>query len=86
VTEHPQCLRIREACQRHYGRADIVVRGPGRINLIGEHVDAALGVVLPAAIDKGIWLALRARDDSQCRFHACRSRPVVHGHAGRACE
>ncbi|HUU34495.1 MAG TPA: galactokinase, partial [Vicinamibacterales bacterium] len=28
------------------------------------------GVVVPAAVDKGIWLALGARDDDRCRFHA----------------
>ncbi|MBP7777148.1 MAG: galactokinase [Acidobacteria bacterium] len=70
MSEHPQCRRIRAACERVYGSPDLVVRGPGRINLIGEHTDAALGLVMPAAIDKGVWLALRARDDAQCRFHA----------------
>ncbi len=31
---------------------------PGRINLIGEHIDYNDGFVLPAAIDKGIWIAM----------------------------
>ena len=31
---------------------------PGRINLIGEHVDYNHGFVMPAAIDKGIWYAI----------------------------
>jgi galactokinase len=30
---------------------------PGRINLIGEHIDYNDGFVMPAAIDKGIWFA-----------------------------
>ena len=30
---------------------------PGRINLIGEHVDYNDGYVMPAAIDKGLWFA-----------------------------
>lgn len=32
----------------------LIVRSPGRINLIGEHTDYNEGFVMPAAIDKGI--------------------------------
>ena len=37
----------------------IKVSSPGRINLIGEHVDYNDGFVLPAAIDKCIYLTLK---------------------------
>ena len=37
---------------------NLVVESPGRINLIGEHVDYNGGFVLPAAIDKKIILSL----------------------------
>ncbi|MFV0248449.1 MAG: galactokinase [Tenacibaculum sp.] len=37
---------------------EVLVFSPGRINLIGEHIDYNGGVVLPAAIDKGIVAAL----------------------------
>ncbi len=50
---------VREAFQERFGSTpEIVVRAPGRINLIGEHTDYNMGFVLPAAIDKGIWMAL----------------------------
>jgi galactokinase len=36
---------------------EIIVRAPGRINLIGEHTDYNLGLCMPAAIDRSIYLA-----------------------------
>jgi len=48
----------------------IVVRAPGRINLIGEHTDYNEGFVLPAAIDKGIWFAVSPRTDDLLHFQA----------------
>jgi len=41
---------------------------PGRVNLIGGHVDYNQGLVLPIAVDKGIAAAVKPRQDSG--FHA----------------
>ncbi|PZU83597.1 MAG: galactokinase [Chryseobacterium sp.] len=43
---------------------------PGRINIIGEHVDYSDGFVLPAAIDKHICFAVKKTDDSKISFFA----------------
>jgi galactokinase len=45
----------------------IKIASPGRINLIGEHIDYNDGFVLPAAIDKFIFLTLKLNgSDSLC--------------------
>ncbi|MDX1436683.1 MAG: galactokinase family protein, partial [Anaerolineales bacterium] len=41
----------------------LVVRAPGRVNLIGEHTDYNLGFSLPMAIGLSIWIAMRPRPD-----------------------
>ena len=43
---------------------------PGRINLIGEHVDYNDGFVMPAAIDKGIWFAVAPNNTDTANFYA----------------
>jgi galactokinase len=48
----------------------LVVRSPGRVNLIGDHTDYSEGFVLPIAIDRGLWLALRSRPDRLVRIWA----------------
>ena len=48
----------------------IIVRSPGRINLIGEHTDYNDGFVLPAAIDKAAYISLTPRSDNEIHLHA----------------
>jgi galactokinase len=57
-------LAIRTQFSNHFNyNAALVVKSPGRINLIGEHIDYNHGFVLPAAIDKYIELAIGKRTD-----------------------
>lgn len=57
--------------QRVYGRAaDFIVRAPGRVNLLGEHVDYNDGFVMPIAIDRAAWLAVSAAENSDTHIRA----------------
>jgi galactokinase len=46
-------------CDRFGKTPSFVARAPGRVNLLGEHVDYNDGFVLPAAIDRATYLAFR---------------------------
>jgi galactokinase len=49
---------------------EMMVRSPGRINLIGEHLDYNNGWVLPASINKAIFLAGGTRSDGMIEVYA----------------
>ena len=58
--------RVIEAFEQQFGeRPSTIIRAPGRVNLIGEHTDYNDGFVLPMAIDRAVWLALRPRSDGR---------------------
>lgn len=46
-------------------KPDLITEAPGRVNLIGEHVDYNQGLVLPFAIDSTTKCAIRERNDEK---------------------
>ncbi|MBU1680015.1 MAG: galactokinase [Bacteroidetes bacterium] len=53
-----------------FDQEPLVIRAPGRINLLGEHTDYNKGFVLPAAIDKAIYIAISENCSSQSHLIA----------------
>jgi len=56
---------------------DLVAAAPGRVNLIGEHIDYSEGFVLPFAIKDRTMVAARKRDDSTVRVASAQRRNKI---------
>lgn len=53
------------------GPGDLVLaRAPGRVNLVGGHTDYNDGFVLPATIDRAVYMALRRREDQMVHLRS----------------
>ena len=61
---------LRAEFLRRFGYAPLLVRAPGRVNLIGEHTDYNQGFVLPAAIDREIVFAVGLNGGPRIRLVA----------------
>ena len=60
---------LQNAFEKAYGRkAEKIYFAPGRVNLIGEHVDYQGGSVFPCALSFGAWLLIAPNDDKVLRF------------------
>jgi len=64
------------------GAPDGLWAAPGRVNLIGEHVDYSGGLVLPFAIDRRVVAAVRRRDDDLVRVVSTDEPGVVEARLG----
>jgi galactokinase len=53
-----------------YSTQPLIVKSPGRVNIIGEHTDYNEGFVLPAAIDKAAYIAVSLREDNEIHLTA----------------
>lgn len=56
---------VKQVFIENFSQEPMLVRSPGRVNLIGEHTDYNGGFVLPAATDKAAYLAIYASDSEK---------------------
>ncbi|HEU0063608.1 MAG TPA: galactokinase [Flavisolibacter sp.] len=61
---------VADSFSKRFNEVPIVVRSPGRVNIIGEHTDYNNGFVLPASIDKAIYVAISPRKDSRVELYS----------------
>lgn len=62
--------RITDVFRNQFGTEPLIFRSPGRVNIIGEHTDYNEGFVLPAAIDKYIYIAIAPRTDQEIHLYS----------------
>ena len=64
-------MDLRTEFIQKFGREpEIVARAPGRVNLLGEHVDYNDGPVLPVALDKAVSIAAAPSEDDVVNLYA----------------
>ncbi|MEO6329155.1 MAG: galactokinase [Ginsengibacter sp.] len=67
---HTIASRVSSAFKETFCSTPHLYYSPGRINLIGEHVDYNDGFVIPAAIDKGMHYAIGLNHTDELNFYS----------------
>ncbi|KAF8606393.1 Galactokinase, partial [Ceratobasidium sp. AG-I] len=68
----PRWAHLADEFEKRFGhKPSHIVRAPGRVNLIGEHIDYALFGVFPAAVERDILIACGPREDAT-------TNPTIH--------
>src|SRR5512143_2903496 len=67
----PVLDKVTQTFVEHFGAAPRhIAYAPGRVDLLGEHVDYNDGFVLPAAIDRATYVAFSAAGSDECTLSA----------------
>jgi galactokinase len=73
----PSLVQLQKKFGELFGGEPRIFRAPGRVNLIGEHVDYNEGWVFPIAIDRDCIVCARPRDDRRLRIHSEQMQETV---------
>jgi galactokinase len=80
---HPRDFALQAFVNRFGCQPAYLAVAPGRVNILGEHVDYNDGFVLPAAIDRATWLAFSPTKEGQTTLLAADfNEEVSCTHAG----
>lgn len=80
LPRHPEKLSPEEVRNRYrelYHQDPVMVRSPGRINLIGEHTDYNDGFVMPAGIDREMIFAVGLAGGKTSSLHSLRQNETI---------
>lgn len=72
-TENTQVInyKIKDFYSKKFSSApELAIQSPGRINIMGEHTDYNNGFVLPAAIDRSMFIALAKNGTDRCNCYS----------------
>lgn len=62
--------KIQQSFSTQFSGELLLIKSPGRINLIGEHTDYNNGFVMPGAIDKAMYFAIGKNGNSVLEIHS----------------
>lgn len=62
--------KIKQSFSTRFSGESLMIKSPGRINLIGEHTDYNNGFVMPAAIDNAMYFAMKKNGNSILDIHS----------------
>ncbi len=77
-TQHVQISTFRKKFSEIFGGEPLMVRSPGRVNIIGEHTDYNEGFVLPAAVDMAAYVGISKADNREINLYSIEYDQRMH--------
>ncbi|KAL0968677.1 hypothetical protein UPYG_G00270090 [Umbra pygmaea] len=75
ISANERLKNLKESFEKKYGESPLFyARAPGRVNLIGEHIDYCGYAVLPMAIEQSILAAVTVNDTKE--IHLANANPI----------
>ena len=69
--------KIQNTFRQHFALKPMIVQYPGRVNIIAERTDYNEGFVLPAAIDKTVFVAIVKSEDDNIHLFAANFNEAI---------